>query len=402
MLPTLLVTAALIAPGAPVPRDLTPNTTGPAPRIVAVKADANGAVWIMAQVYEKRKVQQQFFIIENGKQVMKQQIVEQNISNYIHKSLGDFGAKFTTADGKPLTADDATKSVKSGATLLVAADGKPIDKGWLRAVSGDAVVMQVEGLAHAFFQYNQISQANSPLPTTASPRLALLCADEKGAVNVAVNPGGGNVHGNQVYYNDFGNGRVVRNFAPVGAINVSSGYYPPSAGPAPNTSGKKLLTDVKFDAYDLTGKLVPKAEALKRLKAGGLVLLAGDSQFPDANYLRAFRDDVLVLVSGEFVFPQGVPNPYDMPVKPAANAPPGPGQPAVPIMPAMAAPVPVIAVAAPALPLRVAPAVIRPVQIAPAAKPAAVKPAPKPADKPAKAEAKPAAKPVEAKPPVKP
>ena len=90
MLPSLLVTAAVMAPGAPVPRDITPNTTGPAPRIVAVRADGNGAVWIMAQVYEKRKVQQQFFIIENGKQVMKQQEVEQNISNYIHKSLGDF------------------------------------------------------------------------------------------------------------------------------------------------------------------------------------------------------------------------------------------------------------------------------------------------------------------------
>ena len=184
------------------------------------------------------------------------------------------------------------------------------------AVSGDAVVMQVEGLAHAHFQYNQISQANSPLPTTASPRLALLCADEKGAVNVAVNPsGGGIVHGNQIYYDNLGNGRFVgRGIAVQGAINISSGYYAPSASAGSGTSSKKLLADVKFDAYDLSGKLVPKAEALKRLKAGGLVLLAGDGQFPDANYLKAFRDDILVLVSGDFVFPQGAPNPYDMPV----------------------------------------------------------------------------------------
>jgi hypothetical protein len=384
-----------MAPGAPVPRDITPNTTGPAPRIAAVRADGNGAVWIMAQVYEKRKVQQQYFVIENGKQVMKQQEVEQNISNYIHKSLGDFGAKFTTADGKPLTTEEAIKSVKNGATLLVTADGKPIDKGWLRAVSDDAVVMQVEGLAHAHFQYNQISQANSPLPTTASPRLALLCADEKGAVNVAVNPsGGGNVHGNTIYYDNLGNGRIVgRGIAVQGAINISSGYYAPSASAGSGTSSKKLLADVKFDAYDLSGKLVPKAEALKRLKAGGLVLLAGDGQFPDANYLKAFRDDILVLVSGDFVFPQGAPNPYDMPVKPAAKAPPGPARAAFPA-------VPPIAVVAPAIQLRALPAppIVRPVQIAPAAKP----PAPKPAQAKEKPADKPAAKPAEAKPPVKP
>jgi len=383
MLPSLLVAAAITAPGAPIPRDAVPNTSGPAPRIVAVKADGNGTVWITAQVWEKRKVQQQVFVVENGKQVLKQQEVEQNVCSSIHKSLGDFGAKFTTADGSPLSIEDATRRVKDGATLLVTADGKPIDKSWLRAVAGDTVVMQAEGLAHAHFQYNQYNQGSSPLPTTAAPRLALLRTDESGAVKVAVNPNGGNGNGNQIYYDDFGGGRVSRGRVMIqGGINVNGAYYGPSADTQPSPDGAKLLAEVKFDAYDVTGKLVPKAQALKRLRAGGLVLLAGDNKFPDADYVKAFRDDILVLVSGEFVFPPGVPNPYDLLVKSASPAP-GPGNPALPAV--------VPAIAAPALQLKLAPAVIQRVQVVPA--PAAPLRAVVPAAKPVEAAAKPAVKP---------
>ena len=323
MLPSLLITVAIAVPGAPIPKDAVPNTTGPAPRVVAVKSDANGTVWITAQVWEKRKVQQQFFAVENGKQVMKQQEVEQNVSNYIHKAIGDFGAKFSTADGEALSTEEATKRVKNGATLLVTADGKPIDRAWLRAVEGDTVVMQAEGLAHAQFQYNLYNPANSALPTTASPRLALFRADETGAVKVAVNPNSGMGNGNNVYYEDLGGGQfrgraiaVQGNFAIDGSGTVLQQGTAKSAA-----ENRKLLSDIKFDAYDTTGKRVPRAEALKRLRAGGLVLLAGDNRFPDAVYLKAFRDDILVLVSGELVFPAGMPNPYDMPVKTAGGAP---------------------------------------------------------------------------------
>ncbi len=382
MLSSLLVAAAVTAPGAPIPRDTDPNTTGPAPRVVAVKADGSGTVWITAQVYEKRKVPQQFFVVENGQQVLKQQEVEQMVSNYIRKPIADFGGKFTTAGGTALTSEEATKRVKEGATLLVTADGKPISKGWLRAVGDDTVVMTAEGLAQAHFQYGA-----APMPMTAAPRMAKFCADETGAVKVAVNPNGDNYYGNQIYYDDFGGGRVIRGRVQVfnGGDWDVAGYSPQPAATGPDN--KKVLADVKFDAYDTTGKLVPKSEALKRLKAGGMVLLAGDNRFPDAEYLKAFRDDVLVLVSGEFVFPQGMPNPYDMPAKPSAPAK-ATGNQAVPIQ---GVPLPAMQLA-PAVQLRVAPAVIKQVAL-PAPAPAVVKPA---AEKPAaKPEEKPAAKPAD-------
>jgi hypothetical protein len=320
MMPSLLVAAAVTAPAAPIPADTLPNLTGPAPRVVAVKAQANGQVWITANVYEKRKVKQSYVAIENGQQVVKTQEVDQMVSNYINKPIGDFGGKFATADGTALSAEQATRRLKDGATLLVTADGKPIDKGWLRAVSGDTVVMTAEGLSEAHFLYG-----SPPYPTTASPRLAVLGVDGKGVVRLPVNPNG-NANG-QVYYDDFRGARVIRGRAVMvqGGLVESWDDGSSAAGPSttpPGPDGKKALADVNFEAYDVTGKLVTRNEALKRLKAGGLVVIAGDNRFPDAEYLKAFREDVLVLTSNELVFPPGIPNPYDHPAaKPTAPAP---------------------------------------------------------------------------------
>jgi hypothetical protein len=365
MIPSLLVAAAISAPAAPVPKSASPNATGPAPRVVAVKSDVNGTVWISAQIWEIRKVTQQFAAVENGKQVIKQKVIEQPFSTYVHKAIGEFGARFRTAEGTSLSSEEATRRVKDGATLLIAADGKPVDRTWLRAINGDTVVMEVEGLANAHFQYAQMDIANSCLPTTASPRLALFRADEAGDVKVPVNPHTGVAQNGNLYYEDLGGGRIMRGRAVVWQGNLEIG----GDGLIPQVNGnsianhQKLLSQVKFDAFDTKGKLIPRSEAMKRLKAGGLVLLAGDNQFPDPAYLKAFRDETLVLVSGEFVFPQGMANPYDMPVTPAGTPPGARGGDAV------IRPVPGIGLVAPAVRFKVAPLVVREVPAAPAPAP---------------------------------
>jgi hypothetical protein len=318
MIPSLLVAAAVTAPAAPVPKDTLPNTTGPAPRVLAVKADTNGTVWVTGQVYQKQKQTITMQVIENGKPVMKQQEREVMTSNYIRKTLGDFGAKFATADGDPLSSEGATRRVRDGAVVLVSADGKPIDKGWLKTVRGDTVVMLAEGLGTIHFQYG-----SGPLPMTPDPRLVMLCANDEGAVRLPVNPNGLNTSGNQIYYDDFGNGRLIRGQVAFAAGGFDGGFVPAESHPTKpaGSDGKKSLEDLKFDAYDLSGKLIPHADALKRLKAGGLVLIAGDNRFPDAEYLKAFRDDLIVLVSPELVFPAGTHNPFDVPAKPSTAAP---------------------------------------------------------------------------------
>ncbi len=382
MLPSLLVAATLTAPGAPIPRDTAPNPTGPAPRVVAVRAAPGGPISITAVIVERRKVLVPFVVMENGNQVIKQQEQEVTSSTYIQKDVADFGGKFMLADGSTLTSEQACRRVKDGATILVSVDGKPVDRGWLQGVAGDTVVMLTDELARANFQFG-----HSGLPSTPPPRLVMLSSDDKGAVRLAVNPRAGNL--NQAYVDDFGGfqngavrvfrggvGRIVVNGMDV---NTDTESDAPAKSPA-GSDGKKALKDIRFDAYDLSGKLIPKSEALKRLKGGGLALLAGDNRFPDHEYLKVFHQDLIVLASSELVFAPGQPNPYDptektTAVRPAAAAQVAPGAlippaalPVAPVIRVQAAPAP----AAPATPAK--PAVAPP-------KPAPEKPAEKAKDK---------------------
>ena len=187
MYASLVLSAALIAPAAPLPRDAAPNTTGPAPRVLALKADAGGAVRVTGTIPVRVTVTQTHFVIENvvvnGQQVQQQvqKQVEQDIttSQYMNKALSEFNGTFATADGAPLTVEEATARVKNGATVLASADGKPVAKTWLRAVGGDTVVMIADGLSHV-----QPQSGGGVLPTTPAPRLAMLGTDDTGKVAV--------------------------------------------------------------------------------------------------------------------------------------------------------------------------------------------------------------------------
>lgn len=325
MLPSLLVVAAAAAPGAPIPHNTLPNPTSPAPRVLVVRANSSGVVQISAIIFTKRKVQSQYVVIENGKQVVKQQEQEVTTTTFVAKNLEDFGGKFSTAEGIELTTEQALRRVKAGATVLVPADGKTIDPFWLRAVDSNTVVMHTDELVHAHLQFGQPT-----MPTTAPPRLVLLETNEKRQVRLAVNPNASNP--GQCYDDmaaGFPNGPVpVRVIRGVGGrmviVNGNVMTFDTDSEPVPgirpvDSDGKKALADVFFDAYDLTGKRVARSEAIKQLKAGGLVLFAGDNRFPDPDYLKSFHEDMLVLVSPELIFAPGQPNPYDPPMKSAVE-----------------------------------------------------------------------------------
>ncbi len=296
MYPSLVLSAALLAPAAPVPRDTVPNATGPAPRVLALKADTGGAVRVVGSIPIKQTAtSNQIVMDKDGKQVEK--VVEYDVvtSQYFNKTLAEFNGKFATADGAPLTLDEATARVKAGATVLASADGKPVGKAWLRAVAPDTVVMVAEGLSHA-----QLQWGGGTLPTTPAPRLSLLTTDDKGTVlaQVTSRP----VNSGNVYYDEMmweGGGRAMRGRAV--RFNGDGMYY--GGAPVDVKISNKPLADVTFDAYDRTGRLLPRGEALKRLGAGGMVLVAGDNRMPDDNYLKAFHEDVLVLMASELVIP---------------------------------------------------------------------------------------------------
>jgi hypothetical protein len=307
MNPSLLLTAVLVAPAAPVPLDAAPSQAGPAPRVLALKADAAGAVRVIGTVPTKVTVTNTYFTIEqvvqNGQPVQRQvqKNVDQDIvtTTYLNKALSEFNGTFSTADGKPLSLADATGRIKYGATVLASADGKPIAKTWLRAVSGDTVVMVAEGLSHAQPQWG----AGGTLPSTPAPRLTMLGADETGKVIAPCTSQPLNGNGN-VYYDEmmfegraWKGGRGFR--GDIGYIDYGAQQY---GGKVVN----KPLAELKFEAYDLTGKFIPKGTALKRLAAGGMVIVAGNNQMPDAAYLQGFHPDVMVLVGADLVLPNPV------------------------------------------------------------------------------------------------
>jgi hypothetical protein len=296
MYPSLVLTAALVAPAAPVPRDAAPPATGPAPRVLALKADGAGAVRVTATVYVKQTVTTTQVVMEGNQQVQKQIEYDTVTTQHLSKTLAEFNGTFATADGRPLTADEAAARVKAGATVLASADGKPVGKAWLQAVAPDTVVMVADGLAHA-----QILWGGEPLPLTPAPQLSLLApADTGGPVaRVTSSPAGGPVYYDEVMWE--GGARAFRGRG--GLRFAGDGMHYLNGAPAEPKVLTKPLAEVTFDAYDRAGKLVPRGEALKRLAAGGLVLVAGDGRMPDDGYLKGFREDVLVLVGNELVLP---------------------------------------------------------------------------------------------------
>lgn len=341
MLTSLVLGAALAAPGAPVPRDTEPAPTGPAPWVLYLKADDAGRAQVM--VYKNQKVTQSRSVIEtvDGKPTTKivQEEVERMVASYV--ALDTINPKFTTAQGATLTTDSVMKRAKTGFVVLVSADGKPVSKSWLRTIDPEAVIATADGLV------SPVAPRAITIVPTAAPRLVLLGTGTNGKVQIAYNAaGGGNngygggqfIGGNRVVFINNGNG-MQQVF-----LGDDGGYYSnPNATPVNAEAPVKSLEDAKFEAYDLNGKTVAKADALKRLKAGGFVLIAGDNRVPDASYLKLFRGDLLVLVSPELL---NVPTGIKGVAKPAV------GQPA--LLPA--APAPAVA---PAKPLLLKPAVIR-------------------------------------------
>lgn len=359
MLSSLVFGAALAAPSAPVPKDADPVPAGPAPWVVYLKADAGGQTMLAVSRIQKVTQARQVATTENGKPVTKiiREEVTRPVTSYV--SLADQGAKFTTAGGTPASADAVCRRARGGLVVLVSADGKPVGKGWLRAVDPETVVITAEALASIAPPRPQVAAPSQP------PRLVLLGTGADGRVQVAYNPA---ADANGAFY-DRGNRVVfINNGAGMQPIFFTGdGVYSPNPTPATTEAPVKPLEEVTFDAYDRTGKLVPRADALTRLKAGGLVLVSGDTRAPDESFLKVFRGDLLVLSSPELLnVPVG-----SKPKAVAGRAAPLPAAaPALPpVVPAVIPP----PVAVPAKPIRLRIGVARPV--AAPALPAPAKPA---------------------------
>jgi hypothetical protein len=273
MLPSLLLAA--LAPAAPVPPGAGSSVPGGvAPIPMYLKADAGGQVVVSGTVTQVVTLNRTIMVNVNGNNVARQEPVQVMQSMSVRTALADVKGTFATVGGVELTAADAAARVRNGAVLFVSADGKPVEKGWLRGLGEDTVVVTTDALKNLRLLTGGANQA-----TTPAPRMVLLAAGDDGKVRVEVNPNAGN--GFDPYST-----RILAN------------------GAADQATAQKPLDEVTFDAYDLSGTRVSRGDALKRLKNGGMVLMAGDHRLPDEAYLKAFGTaDLLVLASSELVLP---------------------------------------------------------------------------------------------------
>ncbi len=137
----------------------------------------------------------------------------------------------------------------------------------------------------------------------------------------------------------------------------------------------KMVTVELSEVKDLAittadGKKVDVADAVKKFKDGAVVIVSTDGKPVSPNYLKLFKDDVLVLASPELI---NVPNGATMPGRPL---PPGGGSRPLPAIDLPAPVPPQVLPVAPGGAIQIQPGVI---QVAPALPAVPVKPAPAPA-----------------------
>jgi hypothetical protein len=140
MLTSIVLSMTLAAPVPVAPP--APAQSGPLPRLMEVKANADGKVMVTIVRMEKQKIQigAGGAVGPNGappavitREVQVPKIVTVDISEVKELAI-------TTADGKKVDVADATKKLKDGAVVVVSADGKPVSPAHLKLFKDDVLV----------------------------------------------------------------------------------------------------------------------------------------------------------------------------------------------------------------------------------------------------------------------
>lgn len=137
---TTLMTAALLVPAAPVPKDALP--TGPAPYILNLRAGNDGEAKVTVVRTEKQKVMMiQAVGGPNGAQVIQQVEKEVPVTRMVALGLADLkDLKVFSADGKDVAITDAVKKVNDGGLFVASANGKKVDASYLKLFKDDVLV----------------------------------------------------------------------------------------------------------------------------------------------------------------------------------------------------------------------------------------------------------------------
>ena len=137
MLTSFVLSMAL---AAPVPAPAAPVASGPVPRLMELKANADGKVTVTVLRTEMQKVQ----VTTAGPNGAAPAVVTRDVpvTKVAVVELGDVkDLKVTTADGKKVETADAVKALKGGAVVVVSADGRPVSPNFLKLFKDDVLVL---------------------------------------------------------------------------------------------------------------------------------------------------------------------------------------------------------------------------------------------------------------------
>ena len=124
---------------APVPAPAPPMVTGPAPRILELKA-TDGKVQVLVTRMEKVQVGVGAAINPNGGAAPAVITREMPRAKMVDLSeVKDLAV--TTADGKKLETADAVKKLATGGIVIVSTDGKPVSPNFLKLFKDDVLVL---------------------------------------------------------------------------------------------------------------------------------------------------------------------------------------------------------------------------------------------------------------------
>jgi hypothetical protein len=200
MLTSFVLTMALAAPVPATPA--APVTGGVAPRLLELKADADGKVMVTVRrtTMEKVNVGVGIAIAPGGAPGAAPPAAatrEIPVTRMTTVELADVkDLKVTTADGKPVDVADAVKQLKSGAVVVVSADGKSVSPNFLKVFKDDTLVLTAQELAGpvggTVRPGGPIGRpvppvGIQPLPAPVQPQV--LPANPGGAIQIQIQPG---------------------------------------------------------------------------------------------------------------------------------------------------------------------------------------------------------------------
>ncbi len=124
---------------APVPAPAPPIAAGPAPRILELKANADGKLMVAVTRMEKIQIGAGNAIAPPGGAAP---VVTREVARTKMVELGEVkDLVVTTADGKKLDAADALKKLATGGIVVVSADGRPVSPTFLKLFKDDVLVL---------------------------------------------------------------------------------------------------------------------------------------------------------------------------------------------------------------------------------------------------------------------